>query len=133
MGEAGRRAVLTSRSCHESWTSAGVWGVLGEVCFDEKREKRLMMGGLGGGCCFGWAATIRSGNEEDMSPTGSSFSFVGEGRRVKVKGSDSPVNQSESLLVERVGRVFGRSGGTKGGSWIGDGEMYGGGWLSAGG
>ena len=92
-----------------------------------------MMGGLEGGFCFGWAVTIRSGSEEDMSAIGSNFSFVGEGRMVKVKGSDSPVNQSESLLVERVGRVFGRAGVTKGGGWLADGKLYGGGWLNAGG
>ncbi|KAL8881269.1 MAG: hypothetical protein Q9192_007833 [Flavoplaca navasiana] len=67
-----------------------------------------------------------------MSATGSNFSFVGEGRMVKVKGSDSPVNQSESLLVERVGRVRGRSWVSRGGSWLADGKIYGGEWLNAG-
>ena len=72
---------------------------------DAKKEKRVMMGGLD---CFPMAAPVRSGREEVISSIGLSFSLVGDGMIVKVNGSDSPVNQSESLLVDRVG----------GGCWV---------------
>lgn len=71
---------------------------------DAKKEKRVMMGGLD---CFPMAAPVRSEGEV-ISSIGSSFSLVGDGMIVKVNGSDSPVNQSESLLVDRVG----------GGCWV---------------
>lgn len=75
---------------------------------EPKRGKRLTVGGLGvvrdtGG--FSWIAGRYSGWEAVIALTGLSPSLLGEGRMAKAIGSDSPMNQSESLVVESVGRV----------------------------